>query len=183
MLDERAVGGHVGPGAARGRAPGAVGEQPRRQHDVVAVDAGLVGATWSRSKPRTAACRSSRPVHPASAELGVVAALVEDDAQHAGQQRRVLARAHLQVQVGRRRSSVRRGSITISFQPRFLASRIVTIGSTAVGPPGMPSIDTGTLRPSVSDTSAVENGWCPAAHWPWRSGTRILPGWSMVSDV
>ena len=94
------MGSHVRPGAAGGRSPGAVGEHPGRQHDVVPVDAGL-RCDVVEVEGADRGMQLVEAPHPASAELGVVAALVEDDAQQAGEQRRVLARADLEEQVGR----------------------------------------------------------------------------------
>ena len=91
-----------GPVPGAGRAPRPGGEHPGRGHDVVGVELAPLG----HDVEREAVDRRGELVelaHPPLAELVVVEALVEDDPDHPGEQRRVLAGADLQVDVGERR--------------------------------------------------------------------------------
>ena len=93
---------HVGAGTGAGHAFGAGGEHASCSEHVVGIELAAFGDHVER-EPVDGSRQLGELTHPALAELVVLEAFVEDDADHAGEQRRVLARADLQVDVGERR--------------------------------------------------------------------------------
>ena len=94
--------GHVDPGAGHRRAARARREEPRGGHHV-----GRGDARPRFDVPRRVVgdrgAESVHAVHVRGDEGAVVEPLVEDHTHHAREQGRILARAHLEVQVGRAR--------------------------------------------------------------------------------
>ena len=73
-----------------------------------------------------------------------------------------------------------RGSITISFRPRFCASRSRFHGLNGGMPP---NIETTGLFPMSIATSAVSNPWLPPIQVPCREAAIAFAGWSIVTLV
>ena len=97
---------------------------------------------------------------PAVAELVILQAFLEDDADHPGEQRRVLTGPDLQVDVGERRPA-RCGAdrSTMSFMPSALRRRMTTNGLVPCSPPIGAYDDTIELYPIAMWTSESVKLW------------------------
>ena len=93
------MGGHVRPRAGSGGATGSGGEEPSGGDDVVGVELAPFGDVVERERVDGLG-ELAELADPTVAELVILQAFLEHDADHPGEQRRVLTGPDLQVDVG-----------------------------------------------------------------------------------